>query len=261
MACRLARGDKLASLLSRIAWGVIVSIGSHEIMPVIRRFTIGQGSPHLGPRTYMRASAAKTWSCHGGGASKDDTFEFPSDSLRDAVGVSTGEDRLRFAAVLGITLNKLHAITDSGNEMRWRWGRNPGGGNGSYGVLGGAAGDSRCYIGGLRRDDFLGEDPATRTYTTRPSFQKTKGTFVCLARSRAAFAARRRESAAASAKGSSNESALIRNDQEDRLGCRAMGGPRLRHRQGGVDRVPRDGLGLREARSASRSGPTLRRTA
>lgn len=133
----------------------------------------------------------------------DAASEIPSDSLGDAVGESAGEDRLRFAAVLGITPDKLNAIAPSGNEMRWRWGRNSDGGNGAFGVLGGAAGDSRCYIGGLRRGDFLRDDPVTRTYTTRPSFQKTKGTFVCLARSRAAFAARRRESAAASARGSS----------------------------------------------------------
>jgi hypothetical protein len=46
----------------------------------------------------------------------------------DAMGTSAGKDRLRFAAVLGITPDKLNAIAPSGNEMRWRWGRNPGGG-------------------------------------------------------------------------------------------------------------------------------------
>ena len=93
---------------------------------MIRRFTMGQGSPRAGFLAYEAASAARTWSCNDGGVLKDDAFEIASGSLKDSMGVAAGEDRLRFAAVLGITPDKLNAIAPSGNEMRWRWGRNPG---------------------------------------------------------------------------------------------------------------------------------------
>jgi len=124
MACRSARGDKLASWLGRIGWGLVVSVGCHKVTPLIRRFRIGHGAPRVGSWAYETASAAKIRTCHDGGASRDAAFAIPSDWLPDAMAESAGEDRLRIAAGLGITPNKLNAIAPSGNEMRWRWGRN-----------------------------------------------------------------------------------------------------------------------------------------